>query len=68
MRRFTYKTLEEPRQSAERPGATLDGRPYPLIPLQLTHSGRYSHPRRIIACHNPLIDRTDLPPGIGFRK
>jgi NADPH2 dehydrogenase len=28
-----------------------------LTPLQLTHSGRHSVPRRIIACHNPLIDR-----------
>jgi NADPH2 dehydrogenase len=28
-----------------------------LIPVQLTHSGRYSVPRRIIAYHNPLIDR-----------
>jgi len=28
-----------------------------LVPLQLTHSGRYSHPRRIIACHSPALDR-----------
>jgi len=28
-----------------------------LIPLQLTHSGRYSHPVRVIAYHNPLIDQ-----------
>lgn len=27
-----------------------------LIPIQLTHSGRYSYPRRIIAYHNPFID------------
>jgi len=33
-----------------------------LIPLQLTHSGRYSHPRRVIAYHNPLIDRTTATP------
>jgi NADPH2 dehydrogenase len=34
-----------------------------LCPLQLTHSGRYSVPRRIIAYHNPLIDRkTNLGP------
>jgi 2,4-dienoyl-CoA reductase-like NADH-dependent reductase (Old Yellow Enzyme family) len=34
-----------------------------LVPLQLTHSGRYSHPRRIIAYHHPLIDRkTATPP------
>ncbi len=33
-----------------------------LIPLQLTHSGRYSQPRRIIAYHHPLIDaKTALP-------
>ncbi|MFN3323961.1 MAG: NADH:flavin oxidoreductase [Bryobacteraceae bacterium] len=33
-----------------------------IAPLQLTHSGRYSVPRRIIAYHNPLIDRkTNLP-------
>lgn len=31
--------------------------------LQLTHSGRYSHPRRIIAYHHPAIDRmTGVPP------
>jgi 2,4-dienoyl-CoA reductase-like NADH-dependent reductase (Old Yellow Enzyme family) len=28
-----------------------------LEPLQLTHSGRYSHPTRIIACHSPVVDR-----------
>ncbi len=34
-----------------------------LEPLQLTHSGRYSSPRRIIACHNPLVDaRFNTPP------
>ena len=34
-----------------------------LAPLQLTHSGRYSVPKRIIAYHNPLIDRkTSLGP------
>ena len=34
-----------------------------LIPIQLTHSGRYSVPRRIIAYHNPHIDRkTGTPP------
>jgi NADPH2 dehydrogenase len=34
-----------------------------LVPLQLTHSGRYSFPRRIIACHHPSIDqKTDVPP------
>jgi 2,4-dienoyl-CoA reductase-like NADH-dependent reductase (Old Yellow Enzyme family) len=27
-----------------------------LIPIQLTHSGRYSYARRIIAYHNPFID------------
>ena len=27
-----------------------------LVPMQLTHSGRYSVPRRIIAYHNPYID------------
>ena len=27
-----------------------------LEPLQLTHSGRYSFPRKLIAYHNPLID------------
>src|SRR5882724_450144 len=27
-----------------------------LIPLQLTHSGRYSVGRRVIAYHNPFID------------
>lgn len=34
-----------------------------LVPLQLTHSGRYSHPVRVIAYHHPLIDgKTGLPP------
>ncbi|MGA3044303.1 MAG: NADH:flavin oxidoreductase [Bryobacteraceae bacterium] len=34
-----------------------------LVPIQLTHSGRYSVPRRIIAYHNPHIDRkTGTPP------
>jgi 2,4-dienoyl-CoA reductase-like NADH-dependent reductase (Old Yellow Enzyme family) len=28
-----------------------------LAPMQLTHSGRYSVPRRIIAYHNPHIDQ-----------
>jgi NADPH2 dehydrogenase len=34
-----------------------------LIPMQLTHSGRYSVPTRIIAYHNPFIDaKTATPP------
>jgi 2,4-dienoyl-CoA reductase-like NADH-dependent reductase (Old Yellow Enzyme family) len=34
-----------------------------LVPLQLTHSGRYSYPRRIIPVHNPAVDRkTNVPP------
>ena len=34
-----------------------------LVPIQLTHSGRYSVPRRIIAYHHPQIDRkTGTPP------
>jgi NADPH2 dehydrogenase len=34
-----------------------------LAPMQLTHSGRYSVPRRVVACHNPHIDRkTATPP------
>jgi NADPH2 dehydrogenase len=34
-----------------------------LEPLQLTQSGRYSVPRRIIAYHNPVVDRkTATPP------
>jgi NADPH2 dehydrogenase len=37
-----------------------------LMPVQLTHSGRFSWPNRIIASHNPLVDRktgtpADLP-------
>ena len=28
-----------------------------LEPVQLTHSGRYAYPKRIIAYHNPLVDR-----------
>ncbi|HLY19071.1 MAG TPA: hypothetical protein VKR61_17700 [Bryobacteraceae bacterium] len=34
-----------------------------FVPIQLTHSGRYSVPRRTIAYHNPHIDRlTGTPP------
>ena len=33
-----------------------------LEPLQLTHSGRYSVPQRIIAYHNPLIDQKTQTP------
>jgi 2,4-dienoyl-CoA reductase-like NADH-dependent reductase (Old Yellow Enzyme family) len=33
-----------------------------LEPLQLTHSGRYSVPKRVIAHHNPLIDRKSGTP------
>ena len=34
-----------------------------LEPVQLTHSGRYSVPTRIIGYHNPLIDqKTQTPP------
>jgi len=33
-----------------------------LEPIQLTHSGRYSVPRRIIAYHNPHIDRKTATP------
>ncbi|MEO8028984.1 MAG: NADH:flavin oxidoreductase [Bryobacteraceae bacterium] len=33
-----------------------------LIPMQLTHSGRYSFPNRVIAYHNPNIDATTKTP------
>ncbi len=34
-----------------------------LAPLQLTHSGRYSVPKRIIAYHNPYVDlKFQVPP------
>ncbi len=33
-----------------------------LVPIQLTHSGRYSVPRRIIASHNPYIDQKTATP------
>ncbi len=38
-----------------------------LVPLQLTHSGRYSFPNPTIAYHNPLLDQktgtaADVPP------
>jgi 2,4-dienoyl-CoA reductase-like NADH-dependent reductase (Old Yellow Enzyme family) len=33
-----------------------------LVPIQLTHSGRYSVPRRVIAYHNPYIDRKTATP------
>lgn len=33
-----------------------------IIPIQLTHSGRYAVPRKTIACHNPLIDAKSNTP------
>ncbi len=33
-----------------------------LIPIQLTHSGRYSYPKRIIFYHNPVIDQKTATP------
>src|SRR5262249_42139207 len=27
-----------------------------VVGLQLTHSGRYSHPRPLLACHCPILD------------
>lgn len=33
-----------------------------LVPMQLTHSGRYSVPRKTIAYHNPLIDEKSKTP------
>jgi 2,4-dienoyl-CoA reductase-like NADH-dependent reductase (Old Yellow Enzyme family) len=33
-----------------------------LMPVQLTHSGRFSWPKRIVAVHNPLVDlKTGTP-------
>jgi len=33
-----------------------------LVPLQLTHSGRYSYPKPVIAVHNPVVDqKTGIP-------
>ncbi len=54
------RVLDELRRAhRDRYGSTADL----LEPLQLTHSGRYSHPRRIIACHSPAVDRkTGVPP------
>jgi 2,4-dienoyl-CoA reductase-like NADH-dependent reductase (Old Yellow Enzyme family) len=34
-----------------------------LVPMQLTHSGRYAVPRKTIAYHNPLIDEKSKTPG-----
>jgi NADPH2 dehydrogenase len=31
-----------------------------LLGLQLTHSGRYSHQRPLIACYDPLLDRRTI--------
>ncbi len=46
------------REHREHVGSTDDL----LIPVQLTHSGRYSVPKRIIAQHNPTLDRkTQVP-------
>ena len=39
-----------------------------LIGLQLTHSGRYSHARPILAQHDPLLDpRTIVDKATGTR-
>lgn len=36
-----------------------------LLPVQLTHSGRFSWPDRIVAVHNPLVDlKTGTPPDL----
>ena len=52
-----HETIE--RLHRERWGASGDL----LVPIQLTHSGRYSYPRRIIPVHNPAVDRkTNVPP------
>ena len=35
-----------------------------MMPVQLTHSGRFSWPSRIVAVHNPLVDlKTGTPSG-----
>jgi 2,4-dienoyl-CoA reductase-like NADH-dependent reductase (Old Yellow Enzyme family) len=31
-----------------------------VVGLQLTHSGRYSFPRRLIACHDPVLDPVSM--------
>lgn len=33
-----------------------------LVPMQLTHSGRYAVPRKTIAYHNPMIDQKSNTP------
>ena len=39
-----------------------------IVGLQLTHSGRYSHPRPILAQHDPLLDpRTIIDKSTGAR-
>ncbi|MGA2136845.1 MAG: hypothetical protein ABSH50_31525 [Bryobacteraceae bacterium] len=39
-----------------------------LAPMQLTHSGRYSVPRRIIAYHNPHIDQKTGTPSVNYGR
>ena len=54
------RLLETARQEHEQCFGTSDDL---LEVLQLTHSGRYSVPRRVIVWHNPAIDRmTGVPP------
>lgn len=55
-----YKSLHDRILSLhkERFGTTDDL----IVPIQLTHSGRYSYPNRIIAYHNPLIDAKTATP------
>ncbi|MDX2178029.1 MAG: hypothetical protein SFV18_00460 [Bryobacteraceae bacterium] len=43
-------------------GASHGGGDDLLIPIQLTHSGRYAVPRKTIAYHNPLIDEKSKTP------
>ncbi len=58
VREFALLLEELRRVHRERYGGTGDL----LEPLQLTHSGRYSHPARIIACHSPAVDlKTGVP-------
>jgi len=58
VREFALLLEELRRVHRERYGGTGDL----LAPLQLTHSGRYSHPARIIACHSPAVDlKTGVP-------
>ncbi|MCS6859819.1 MAG: hypothetical protein NZT92_05820 [Abditibacteriales bacterium] len=58
------KSLEELLNTAKRSHAEVFGSAEGLVcGIQLTHSGRYSHPQPLIAVHDPALDaKKNIPP------